>query len=482
MASFTCNANVSSSLDLILAEVLPSKCPSPLLKPPTFVQKLYLSSRKFHVILLRRSFLASRTTTGSFFSGVGSMFYLIHLLLLLSLPTNIRDVVGHTVLSQQTASRKVLSRSTAAFSNVSATTMLMQVYNSSAATRSANEVETKSRSMVSTTGALPAPFVNDDIWRKSTELRNYQDIMAGFCAMDDDFCSFKGLNQSINVSSTAEFKDVCLLWDTSCSGNRTLAIEEFFKPANTTFASQFGLNATNYDFNILFNDCFKQNGLVDPSDCAKYNPLSRLAEWDKIRSWMRSNQCVSAQNEYEKMSGQPAINSTAEDSPSCCDVCNVLAENADIYYWPENDTDTSCLSIIGNSVNPLGYGGTKTPWGDGELTYWACSNQHPTTSVITIGGFSITGVNSIITTAEVTNVGSLLVKVPMYNPWSASPCGEDVVADLSSNKSALFNTSTSFPRTHGNIHARAHLPLIPASITQQNGLPVSTVVVENFTL
>lgn len=456
------------------------------MKPPTFGLYSYLELRKFYFALLTRSFLRPGYHWISVSWCRSSMFYFIHPLLLLSLPTHFRSVFGHTVLSHQAASGKVLGRSTAAFSNDTETTISMQAYNSSTAIQSIHKVDKDSHSLANATGALPPPFFNDDIFRKSTQMRNYQHIRAGFCAMDDNFCSFQGLSQPINVSSTAEFKDVCLLWDTSCSGNRTLAIEEFFKTDNTTFASQFGLNTTDYDFNILFNNCFRQNWMEGPSDCAKYNPPSRLTEWDKIRSWMRSDQCVSAQNEYEKMSGQPAINSTAEDSPSCCGICDFVADNADVYYWPENGTDTSCLSVIGNSVNPFGYGATKAKrlagWGDGEMTYWACSNQHPTTSVMNFGRLSFTVTNSIITTAVVTNVGSLLVKVPMYNPWSASPCGEDVAADQDSDKSALSNTSTSIAWKHGNIHARAHLPLIPASITQSNGLRVTTVVIENFTL
>ena len=409
------------------------------------------------------------------------MIYSIYFLLLFSLLTKVQDVTGHTILSRQTTSSTDESRSTAALLTVPVTQTAMGMYNNrSAATKTLNKVDADTRSSGNASGTLPAPFVNDDIWRKSTEMRNYENIKAGFCAMDDDFCSFEGLSPSMNVSSAAEFKDVCTLWDTSCVGNKTLAIKTFFDPAKTTMRSQFGFNATAYVFDVLVNSCFTENNIADSSDCIKYNPPSRLEEWDKIKSWMRSDQCVSTQNEYERLSGQPAINSTAEDSPSCCDTCGIASPNADIYYWPEESVDTSCLSIIGTDLHPLGYGGTTTTdfMGDGKSsTYWACSNPHPTTSKL-----GLTFINSIITTAEVTNVGSLLIKIPIYNPWSASPCGEDVEADQDSNKSALSNASISSPAKHANIRARTHLPLIPASITQQNGLPVSTVVVENFTL
>ena len=409
------------------------------------------------------------------------MLYFIYFLLLFSLLTNIQGVTGNTTFSYQKTSI-YQDRSTATLLNVSMTQTAMGPYNSSTAIKLVSKVNADTRSSGNASSTLPAPFVNDDIWQKSTEMRNYQNIKAGFCAMDDDFCSFDGLSPSMNVSSTAEFEDVCLLWDKSCTGNRTLAIKNFFRPAKTTLASQFGLNTTAYNFDVLLNSCFRGTGLTDPSDCAKYNPPSRLEEWDKIRSWMRSDQCVSTQNEYEKMIRQPAINSTAEDSPSCCDVCGIASPNADIYYWPEGNLDTSCLSIIGPDLHPLGYGGTTTTnlGSNGNSTYWACSNPHPTTSILSELG--LTFVNSIITTAVVTNVGSLTIKIPVQNPWSASPCGEDVEADQDSNKTTLSNASMSPPGKYPNIHARTHLPLIPASITQQNGLPVSTVVVENFTL
>lgn len=133
----------------------------------------------------------------------------------------------------------------------------MQAYNSSSAIHSANKDDDNFQSLANTTGVLPAPFADDDLYRASTEMKNYQDIRALFYGLNDHFCSFKGLSQSINVSRTAVFKEVYLSWDTPCSGNRTLAFEESVEPAKTTFRSQFGLNATGYDYSILFNNCFR---------------------------------------------------------------------------------------------------------------------------------------------------------------------------------------------------------------------------------
>ena len=410
------------------------------------------------------------------------MLYCISPLLLITLLTSIQDVTGNTNLPYQKTSSVKQNGPTTMRVDVSVTQSSTGPYDSTAFIKVASKVLADASRWDAASSTLPAPFVNHDDWLLSTERRNYLNIKAGFCAMDDDFCSFDGLSPSINVSSTAEFKDVCLLWDTSCIGNRTLAIKNFFGPANTTLASQFGLNTTAYNFDVLLNSCFRGTQLTNTSssDCIKYNPPSRLEEWDKIRSWMRSDQCLSTQKEYEKMIGQPAINSTAEDSPSCCDVCDLSSSNADIYYWPEGNVDTSCLSVIGSGVNPLGYGGTTTslPGGNSNFTYWACSNPHPTTSVL----YGLTLTNSFITTAEVTNVGSLTIKIPVRNPWSASPCGENVEVDQDSNKTALSNASMSLSGKYQNIHARTHLPLIPASITKQNGLPVSTAVIGTFTL
>ena len=269
---------------------------------------------------------------------------------------------------------------------------------------------------------LPSPFIGSFL---SADVQNYRDIEAGFCAIGDDYCSFEG-NDRIGNFRTKTFNDQCLLWDTACSGNRTLAIEVFF---NNTLV-------------LLGNsECFSEFSSGDPpgnrgiqalpSDCNKYNPPERLSEWQKVKNWMRSPDCVSAQNERKKMGGKIVVDNSAPliptevgIPPSCCGVCEVGAANVDIYYWPEPNVDTLCLDIIGTTVKPIGYGATTAPLlsfngitNGPNVTFWACSAETP----VTYHDFGITNVQSIVTTASLSTFGSLEVKIPLLIPGPLHP-------------------------------------------------------------
>ena len=322
------------------------------------------------------------------------------------------------------------------------------------------------RSNVDVSTELPAPW--NDYPGSSWYLSNFQDILSGFCTIGDNFCSFKASNGSIMKANVTGFHDGCVLWDDSCSGNRTEAIKNFFDNA---FLSN-GRNDRNSNGPLLSNLCFVQK-FVNQSDCDTYNPPERLSEFQRIKNWMRSSQCISAADEWIAMTGynwgryfstfnEPKAeyihdvgNSTAL-LPTCCGGCLAWAENVDLFYWPEPDSDTSCLSVIG-SVRPIDYGATT----ESGTTYWACNWTES----------SSTG---ILTTAQITTVGSLTVKVSNFNPWSSSPCGED--------EPESQDQSTKARDRGASVYRRAHSLIIPTSITETDGLPVSTMISGNFTL
>lgn len=388
---------------------------------------------------------------------------------------------NYFVLADQALSRRVLEPSATAFLNISSAISLSQAYNSAPATQSVNTSGSPSSSSINIPTPLPSPFQSN---------QNYLDVKLGVCAVDDYYCSFKSNTSTGNISNEV-FKDQCLLWDNTCSGNRTLAIDEFF---NTT------------KWSLIGNQCFSQfdagvpagdpglsipyvggGGLVQlddivPSDCKDFNPAERIAEWTDIKSWMRSPSCVSAQNEWTEADGKATSNISSSVIPSCCEGCVVGAQNVDLYYWPDPDVDTSCLSIVGTAVNPLTYGATTghDSFGNAE-TYWACAAKNPATSVFSYPGSIpaasqiITSVYPMITTAQIATIASLTVKVSLLNPWSSSPCIDTPQGSNSSNSSAELHSRHA-------LQARNHTLLPPASITQEDGSPVSTVVMGNFTL
>ncbi|KAL9132384.1 MAG: hypothetical protein Q9175_006443 [Cornicularia normoerica] len=238
-----------------------------------------------------------------------------------------------------------------------------------------------------------------------------------------------------------------------------------------------------------------------------------MSEFQEMRNWMRSQQCVSAATEWAAMtpgnsnfSNSNFTYASAKDNimssedpdsqmaakldphpynyssgvaPSCCGICGINAENVDIYYWPEPDADTSCLSVIGESFRPLEYGATTTevslgPTETSTATYWGCN---PKTSTfydpIVRGNVTYT---SATTTAQITAIGSLLVKVPLIDPWSSPPCLETGAASQGSSGSIEISDK------HAKMHARDHTLIIPSPITRKYDSPVTTVVLENYTL
>ena len=97
----------------------------------------------------------------------------------------------------------------------------------------------------------------------------------------------------------------------------------------------------------------------------------------------------------------------------------------DLYYWPELDADLSCLSIIGESVRPLDYGATTALipayYSDYIVIYWGCESTlaHP----FEMEGF--TSSTTMYMIAEITTIGSLMVKMSLISPWSSSLCVDD---------------------------------------------------------
>lgn len=420
------------------------------------------------------------------------MVHLLNFLMLLSTISSRSSAAAHFIYPRQMHSPSTSDPSSTTTSSTSTTSDIMQTYNGSHITSSPTEISPSTSNVNSSVVSFPTPLISNgfDGFGPYAEknLKNYGNIKSGFCDLADNFCSFKDNNGTVIKASPRSMDDQCVLWDASCSGNKTLAMEKFFDIA---FPDR---NDTYDDTSITGNDCFAQAQWIPQADCVTYNPPERLLEWQKIKDWMRSSQCVSAAEEWQNMTGrlwgfifEGGVNESYSDwhsfygssipGPSCCSFCNVYAENVDIYYWPEPDTNLSCLATIGGSVRPLDYGATKKLVSsangyDGLLhasteTYWACNTTDPE-----FPGTTYTD----LTTAIVTTIGHVAAKVPLFNPWDPSPCVGDYAESQGSNHSLVFRDG------NRSIRARDHSLVIPSSITQNNDLPVSTIVSEGFTL
>ena len=295
-------------------------------------------------------------------------------------------------------------------------------------------------------------------------------LLPSTCVLTSSYCSLapnpQGTGARLDING---LDDECLLWDDSCSGNRSFAISKFFGGAIGDLTD-----------NVCFED-------VEYYNCSSHNPSTRLHRFEEIKSWMRSPECFPAHDEYQaaynaahpRPPGAPdgqtgkrkrslddvlLQNSTARKYGTCCGICNLGADNVDVYYWPDPAADESCLGIIGDSVLPPEHGATTET--ERRQTYWGC-----TISATGTGLF----VDSILTTARLMITGSLSWKAYEFNPWSPlpTPC----LSDTKTLK-PLLSSSNVTSHNRRSLYARGHS--LVAS-TDQNGDPISTVVSGDFT-
>ena len=183
----------------------------------------------------------------------------------------------------------------------------------------------------------------------------------GTCSITDKYCSYNG-----TARNPDGLKDQCLLWDDTCSGNQTLAIDQFFGQTQEY---------------LYENICFTADGDEKvEANCIRQNAPARFAEFKRIKSWMRSPPCIASQGTYQKahavadtegMQGEKRFYEKRDNSAegrkygggTCCGTCNIEAGNVDVYYWPDRNANKSCLSIIGDNINPPNYGATTDSLG-----------------------------------------------------------------------------------------------------------------------
>lgn len=260
------------------------------------------------------------------------------------------------------------------------------------------------------------------------------------CLLRNEYCSLQGPGHSLDG-----LKDECILWDTACSGNRSLATSQFFGSVNNI---------------LMSNPCFFDSS----PDCSKNNPPGRMSVFNDVKNWMRSPQCMLEDPgiiEILAQSGSGYANVMKEDlfmNQTCCDnsaYCQVAADQVDVYYWSDPHANTSCLSIVGDGESDLAVGATTDQSGD---VYWGCTSWSSTQ------GKPGPGSPLIVTTAALTSVASMTFRTYLFNPWGESPCG---------NSSASQDIK---PRDIPPIiHPRGH------SLVAPNG-SVSTAVLGEYTL
>lgn len=223
-------------------------------------------------------------------------------------------------------------------------------------------------------------------------------------------------------SLSSDLEDECVLWNTSCSGNMSEAIHRFNNRTKQT---------------LLGDDCFS-----DPDDDCDPDLLS---VFDPVRDWMRTSNCTSIERKY-------GLISSNDSSSNCCPGCWLWPSNVDVYYWPVPNPNTSCLSIVGNTVNSIDYGATTDSARDN--TYWGCTVTDSKSG------------ETIATTAELQTTNSITIKRYHINPWNTSqPC---------STSTSVAPNTTATRQAGVSLQARGHSLVVPSSVSGQSGPIVVT--------
>ena len=241
----------------------------------------------------------------------------------------------------------------------------------------------------------------------------------------------------------------CALWDNSCTGNKSLAMDDIYDRMMWPAMA-----------------CVQRK---DDFACDQVGNLGGLSHVQDLESWMRSPKCLSTSSLWAEETHR--IYSVFEfDSgvDSCCGSCKVYGNRVDLFYWPEENADDSCLSIVGSTVNSIDAGATTSTFinwnGNFTSTYWGCQAR------------TITSDSSIITTAFLSTMRELTFKVSLANPWDPPDC-----VGLSTPQTPSVPLPTSSNSQTLSDDSSQSINLQPL-VTPTGVGPVTTVVFEGFTL
>jgi len=231
----------------------------------------------------------------------------------------------------------------------------------------------------------------------------------------------------------------CLLWNSSCSGNRSLAMDTFFSDT----------------WKLAKHSCFR---IPTDENCARLYDADQLSHFQAIKDWMGTPQCLSSELEFDEKHRLATAYFDRWDS--CCDSCELNAEKTDMFYWPDANADTSCLSIVGENPHPIDYGATTDPFGK---IYWGCSTSDSRSGLVNI------------TTAKLWSFGSVSTKQMLVDPWGPQPCPAGTTSFSKTSGPSITNATESAGDHSTVLHS------IRSNALASN-LSISTVVLDGFTL
>ena len=141
-----------------------------------------------------------------------------------------------------------------------------------------------------------------------------------------------------------------MLWDSSCSGNKTEALDEFFRNSGTIFGLVY--NAWEYyAVNRRLSGIPPENNSKMVSWMRDPDCRSSFLEWHTEHPdepvWTYTDRVVN--EDVVSTMDWNSVAGTSGDS-GCCDRCELVGGNVDVYYWPIQGANTDCLASVGTTA------------------------------------------------------------------------------------------------------------------------------------
>ena len=152
------------------------------------------------------------------------------------------------------------------------------------------------------------------------------------------------------LTCKSKLPEQCLLWNSSCSGNKTEALDEFFNNTGTMRS-------------LVYVAC---------EYYAQHRHVIGIPpkENDMIVSWMRDPDCRSSFFEWhtenldqptwtytDRIGNEDVVQTldwgsiAATSLPyGCCDACELVGGDVDVYYWPVAGANTDCVASVGTTA------------------------------------------------------------------------------------------------------------------------------------
>ena len=218
-----------------------------------------------------------------------------------------------------------------------------------------------------------------------------------------------------------DYEEYCRLWNSSCSGDLQAAFDKYeaniaWQEGNACYMSSLSAACTDppcIDW-MPQTECNIDGSNVPETSKLAFSEMSAFARSPKCTSMYEEKHCV--------RHSAPEISCLKDLGPigPCCGRCFIPPAVVDLYYWPVENSDTSCLSIIGDSARDPNFDATTQFFTTTALSgtskfdvdswlYWGC------TTLSTAHNGSIIG--EYLTTASQKILDTLTYKFELYDPW-----------------------------------------------------------------